>query len=75
MNETEWSTRIARRTQRTAPSQILRFECSRQKYFFFLFVYRNCRPTFDPWYQVISGGGTEYKLMVQVRLIVLPTLT
>lgn len=27
-----------------------------------------------PWYQVISGGGTEYKLIEQVKLIVLPTL-
>ena len=30
--------------------------------------------TLMPWYQVISGGGTEYKLIEQVKLIVLPTL-
>ena len=31
--------------------------------------------TLDPWYHVMSGGGTEYKLIVHVRLMVLPTLT
>ena len=31
--------------------------------------------TLFPWYQVISGGGTEYKLMAHVRLMVLPALT
>ncbi len=31
--------------------------------------------TLLPWYQTMSGGGTEYRLMWQVRLMVLPDLT
>ena len=31
--------------------------------------------TLLPWYQTMSGGGTEYRLMWQVRLMVLPALT
>ena len=44
---------------------------------FSLFVKKKVRFiyfTLMPWYQVISGGGTEYKLIEQVKLIVLPTL-
>ncbi len=31
--------------------------------------------TFFPWYHMMSGGGTEYRLIEQVRLMVLPVLT
>ena len=31
--------------------------------------------TFVPWYHVMSGGGTEYRLISHVRLMVLPAFT
>ena len=31
--------------------------------------------TLLPWYQTMSGGGTEYRLIWQVRLMVLPAFT